>query len=147
MRVRNILEAKATSSIYWVTPDTTIQNLLEKLAEHNVGALIVSEDGKSVTGIVSERDVVRKMIQPDVNRSKTVADIMTKAAALHTASPDDTFHALMELMTQKRIRHVPIVDESGLVGVLSIGDVVKHRMQQLEFERDQLNSYVTDSSS
>ena len=147
MRVRNILEAKATSSIYWVTPDTTIQNLLEKLAEHNVGALIVSEDGKSVTGIVSERDVVRKMIQPDVNQSKTVADIMTKADDLHTASPDDTFHALMELMTQKRIRHVPIVDESGLVGVLSIGDVVKHRMQQLEFERDQLNSYVTDSSS
>ena len=147
MRVRNILEAKASPSIYWVTPDTTIQKLLEQLAEHNVGALIVSEDGKSVTGIVSERDVVRKLIEPDVHRSKTVVDIMTKADALHTASPDDTFHALMELMTEKRIRHVPIVDESGLVGILSIGDVVKHRMQQLEFERDQLSNYVTDSSS
>lgn len=147
MRVRDILEAKEKSAIHWVSPETSIEKLLEKLAEHNVGALIVSPDGKSVAGIVSERDVVRKLIGPDVNQHTLVSAIMTKAESLHTASPDDTFLSLTELMTEKRIRHVPIVDESGLVGVLSIGDVVKHRMRQLEFERDQLNSYVTDSSS
>ena len=146
MRVRNVLESKGNHTIHWISPDTTIQELLEKLAELNVGALIVSNDGSAVAGIVSERDVVRKMMKPDVTRSKTVADIMTKSDDLHTVAPDDSFHSLMMLMTDKRVRHVPVVDETGLVGVLSIGDVVKHRMQQLEFERDQLNQYVTSST-
>lgn len=146
MRVRNVLESKGNSQVHFLSPDATVQDLLEKLAELNIGAMIVSSDGSKVDGIVSERDIVRHMVHVDNTRETKIHEIMTPADALHTSTPDDSFHSLMMLMTNRRVRHVPVLDETGLVGILSIGDVVKHRMQQLEFERDQLNQYVTGSS-
>lgn len=140
MRVSDVLASKGSDAVYTITPESTVQDLLDALAEHNVGALVVSPDGQSMAGIVSERDVVRKLRAAPSPRDMTVADIMT--SDVQRCSPDDSFGGLMALMTEHRVRHIPVLDEGVLVGVVSIGDAVKYRMEQLEFERDQLNNYV-----
>lgn len=140
MQVRDVLASKGSDQVLTIGPDATISELLEALAEHNVGALVVSDDGEALLGIVSERDVVRKLRDVDDARSASVASIMS--TELRVAALDDSFGSLMATMTEHRIRHVPVLDDGRLVGVLSIGDAVKHRMDQLEFERDQLNTYV-----
>lgn len=145
MKVRDVLESKGKGPIHWVRPDATVQELLDTLAEHNVGALVVSDDGRSMAGIVSERDIVRKLRAAPGSREQSVTAIMTSAAEVRVCRPDDSFHTLMAIMTDHRVRHVPVMDEDGLVDILSIGDAVKYRMDQLEFERDQLNQYVTGS--
>lgn len=142
MRVRDILASKGSDQVYTVRPDATVQDLLDALAEYNVGALVVSSDGDTLQGVVSERDVVRKLRSVDSPREQTVASIMTPADQVRTLGPEESLHDLMVIMTELRVRHVPIVDEERLVGMLSIGDAVKQRMQQLEFERDQLSQYV-----
>lgn len=140
MRVSDVLSSKGSGEIYTVRPDATISELLDKLAELNVGALIVSDDGQQLIGIVSERDVVRK-IRDFGNTDNTRVDaIMT--TDVRVCGPADSFESLMETMTDHRVRHVPVLEGGVLVGVLSIGDAVKYRMDQLEFERDQLNNYV-----
>lgn len=102
--------------------------------------MIVSGDGTAVDGIVSERDVVRRLNDTDGVLEAPVSQIMT--AQVHTVDDADDLDSLMGLMTDRRIRHVPVLKDGGLVGVVSIGDVVKHKIGQLEFERDQLDSYV-----
>ena len=96
-------------------------------------------------GIVSERDVVRKIRDFDNLKSVTVEQIMT--SDVQVCAPEDSFGSLMAIMTEHRVRHVPVLDGDQLVGVLSIGDAVKQRMDQLEFERDQLNNYVSRGGS
>lgn len=140
MRVHEVLTSKGSTVIHTIAPDATVRELLDVLAEHNVGALIVSADDASMLGIVSERDIVRKLRDVENARAMTVADIMT--TDVRVCSPNDSFAELMAIMTEHRVRHVPVLDDGRLVGVLSIGDAVKHRMEQLEFERDQLNHYV-----
>ena len=110
------------------------------LAEHNVGALIVSADGESLDGIVSERDVVRHLHHDGTVVNNNVRSIMTEV--VETCASTDELDSLMETMTSRRIRHVPVVDDGKLVGIISIGDAVKHKLSQLQFERDQLDSYV-----
>ena len=141
MRVSDVLSSKGSGEIYSIRPDATMTELLDALAEHNVGAMVVSHDGTSMLGIVSERDVVRKLRDFDEPRSVTVEQIMT--TDVRVCAPDDSFGSLMAVMTEHRVRHVPVLDGETLVGVLSIGDAVKYRMDQLEFERDQLNNYVS----
>ena len=140
MRVHDVLTSKGSTEVHTIAPDATVRELLDVLAELNVGALVVSDDGTSMLGIVSERDIVRKLRDVDDARSRPVSDIMT--TDVRVCSPDDSFGGLMAVMTQHRVRHVPVLDNGRLVGMLSIGDAVKHRMEQLEFERDQLSSYV-----
>ncbi len=140
MRINEVLKHKAVEGVVAITPDASVRDLVALLAEHNVGALIVSVDGTSVDGIVSERDVVRRLHGDDEVLEATVDTIMT--ASVRTCAPDSTVDELMALMTEHRIRHVPVVDDGRLVGIISIGDVVKNRMAELEFERDQLDSYV-----
>lgn len=142
MKVRDVLASKGSQDVYTVRPDATVQGLLESLAEYNVGALIVSSDGETLEGVVSERDVVRKLLTVEAPREQTVASIMTSAESIRSLGPDDSFHDLMAIMTDHRVRHVPILEEDRLIGMLSIGDAVKHRTEQLEFERDQLSQYV-----
>jgi CBS domain-containing protein len=111
------------------------------MAEHNVGALVVSADGVSVLGIVSERDVARGFHADPGLLAAPVSHIMT--ADVHTRFPDDSIEDLMVLMTEERIRHVPVVGDNGvLTGIVSIGDVVKGRIKQLEFEKEQLEGYI-----
>lgn len=141
MRVSDVLTSKGSGTVYTIRPEATMNDLLDMLAEHNVGALVVSHDGSSMLGIVSERDVVRKLRGFDEPSQVTVEEIMT--TDVQVCAPDDSFETLMTIMTEHRVRHVPVLDEGSLVGVLSIGDAVKQRMDQLEFERDQLNNYVS----
>ena len=145
MRVSDVLSSKGSSTIYTIRPEATMSELLDALAEHNVGALVVSNDGTTMQGIVSERDVVRKMRDFDDLKSVTVEQIMT--SDVQVCAPEDSFGSLMAIMTEHRVRHVPVLDGDQLVGVLSIGDAVKQRMDQLEFERDQLNNYVSRGGS
>ena len=140
MKIGDVLNAKPESGVVTITPDAGVRELIAKLAEHNVGALIVSSDGETVEGIVSERDVVRHLHHDGTVVNNTVGAIMTEV--VETTAPDSTLDELMEIMTNRRIRHVPVVKDGVLVGIVSIGDVVKHKMSQLEFERDQLDSYV-----
>ena len=140
MRIREIVAAKPSQAVVTVSPQATVTELLALLAENNVGALVVSSDGSRVEGIVSERDVVRRLHEnPDV-LSAEVATIMT--SSVHTVDPDSDLDEMMSVMTERRIRHVPVVADDALVGIVSIGDVVKHKIDRLQFERDQLDSYV-----
>ena len=140
MRINDVLNAKSSHDVITIGPDASIRDLVALLAEHNVGALIVSADGQAVDGIVSERDVVRRLNdRPDI-LDASVSDIMT--TEVRTCEGDADLTELMRIMTEHRIRHVPVLSGGKLTGVISIGDVVKNRIGELEFERDQLDSYV-----
>ena len=144
MRINDVLGAKSGgSAVVTVSPDTTVRDLIALLAEHNIGAVIVSTDDDPVAGIVSERDVVRGLTGGTDLLDRDVASIMT--AEVQTAAPTDSVHDLMKLMTEHRIRHVPVFADGELHGIVSIGDVVKSRIGELEFERDQLTSYVSNT--
>jgi CBS domain-containing protein len=143
MRIGDILQAKRSRDVVTIAPDASVRQLIAELSEHNVGALIVSSDGETVDGIVSERDVVRHLHSDGTVINNTVGAIMT--GVVETCDEDTPLDDLMKMMTERRIRHVPVVHEGRLVGIISIGDVVKHRIVQLEFERDQLDSYVHQS--
>ncbi len=140
MRVKDVLTSKGSQAVHTIHPETTVSELLDRLADHDIGALVVSADGTHLAGIVSERDVVRKLRGVDDPGGTPVATIMVTDVV--TCGLDDSTDDLMALMTRRRVRHVPVLDEGELVGLLSIGDAVKHRMDTLEFERDQLSSYV-----
>ena len=140
MRIHQVLAAKAIKDVLTITPDATVRELLRMLTEHNVGALVVSADGTSVDGIVSERDVVRNLHDHEALLDSTVSTIMT--VEVRTCDRDDAVNDLMQVMTEHRVRHLPVVEDGRLTGIISIGDVVKSRMSELEFERDQLDKYV-----
>lgn len=140
MFVHEILSSKGTGSVFTIRPDASVADLLEALAEHNVGALVVSSDGAEMEGIVSERDIVRKLRTLGEPQRVLVSDIMT--TDVRVCSPHDTLGDLMGVMTEHRVRHVPVLENGVIVGVVSIGDAVKSRMDQLEFERDQLTHYL-----
>jgi CBS domain-containing protein len=140
MKISDVIKGKSASGVITIIPDATVRELLALLAEHNIGAVIVSGDGTAVDGIVSERDVVRKLNGDDSVLDAPVQQIMT--ASVQTCEPSLDVDELMAQMTEHRIRHVPVIDHDRLVAVVSIGDVVKSRIGQLEFERDQLDSYV-----
>ena len=140
MRISEVLRSKPSAVVVTITPEATVRELVEQLAAHNVGALVVSVDGTSVDGIVSERDVVRRLRDDEALLEQPVSAIMTEA--VHRCTPDQPINDLMVLMTDHRIRHVPVVEDGRLTGIISIGDVVKSRIGELEFERDQLDRYL-----
>lgn len=140
MRISDVLRNKG-SAVATITPETSVAGLLTELAVHNIGAMVVvSPDG--LLGIVSERDVVRKLhdVGADLLR-RPVSEIMTAMVA--TCTPEDSVDSLSALMTNNRVRHVPVVVEGRLAGIVSIGDVVKTRMEELEREHEHLQAYIT----
>lgn len=143
MRIGEILSAKPDSGVVTISPDAGVRELIALLAEHNIGALIVSSDGTGIEGIVSERDVVRHLHSDGTVINNVVSAIMTQV--VETCAPEDDLDAVMATMTARRFRHVPVVDGGRLAGIISIGDVVKHKIGQLEFERDQLDNYLRQS--
>ena len=145
MRIHEVLAGKSSQDVVTVQPSATVRELLALLAEHNIGALVVSTDGSSVEGIVSERDVVRHLHDDENLLGAPVSTIMS--AEVETCQVEATVNDLMAVMTERRFRHVPVVRDGGLVGIVSIGDVVKSRMSELQFERDQLDSYVHSGQS
>ena len=142
MKVSDVLRSKG-SEVITIKPDETISGLLALLAEHRIGAVVVSTDGSSVEGIVSERDIVRHLHTCGTSvLDATVSQIMTSYVTNGTA--DDNIADLAGTMTEQRVRHVPIVDREGkLAAIVSIGDIVKHRLSELQSERDQLRDYIT----
>ena len=143
MQVAKILARKG-ADVFTIEPDATVAVAVAVLGERHVGALIVSSDGTTVAGIVSERDVVRRLAElgPGV-LDQPVSSVMT--AEVVTCTPAATTEELMGVVTERRIRHVPVLEDDRLAGLVSIGDVVKHKISTLQFERDQLDSYVHQS--
>jgi CBS domain-containing protein len=140
MRISDVLRQKGTA-VATVRPSATVRQLLTTLREHNIGATVVTTDGDAVVGIVSERDIVRNLEErgADLLDAK-VSEIMTRGVL--TCGPDDTVDSLAETMTERRIRHMPVLDHGRLAGIVSIGDVVKSHIRQLETDREQLESYI-----
>ncbi len=141
MRVSTILSAKG-AAVATIAPDAAISTAVDELRLHGVGALVVSSDGRAIEGILSERDVVRRLAERgEAVLHEPVADVMT--VDVRTCSPDDGLETLARLMTDHRHRHLPVVTDGGLVGIVSIGDVVKARLTQLEAETQQLQDYIS----
>ncbi|WP_122818227.1 CBS domain-containing protein [Nocardioides pantholopis] len=140
MHIEDVLHAKAATEVVTVGPETGVRELLAVLAERNIGAVVVSSPADAIAGIVSERDVVRRLHLDGTVLNNTVGAIMT--SSVETCAPRDDLDAVLQTMTERRVRHLPVVDGGGLVGIVSIGDLVKHKIGQLQFERDQLDSYL-----
>ena len=140
MRINDVIRRKGTV-VVTIGPDATVGELLDLLAEHGIGALVVSGDGQGVDGIVSERDVVRHLHSRGVDVLQArVSEIMS--AEVTTCGPNDSVEQLMRQMTNLRVRHIPVVVDGVLHGIVSIGDVVKHRIDELQLERDELVGYL-----
>ena len=140
MLADQILERKGRE-VSTVAPEATVRDALATLAEANVGALVVSPDGAALAGIISERDIVRRLAAdgPDL-LDQPVSTLMQRE--VHTCTGSDNVDQLMHLMSEHRIRHLPVVADDALVGIISIGDVVKTRVDELVSEKDQLVDYI-----
>lgn len=141
MKIAAILGRKG-DFVATVGPDTTVATLLQSLAEHEIGAVVVTSEDGAILGIASERDVARALTSrgPSV-LDGAVAEIMTDLAA--SCELDTPVEEVMVVMTEKRVRHLPVLDDGQMVGIVSIGDVVKARIEKLEDERKSLLSYIT----
>lgn len=145
MRVSDVIRAKG-NSVVTVEPQVDVRTLLGILAEHGIGAVVVSTDGETVEGIVSERDIVRALASRGATViSEPVSAIMT--SDVKTSPTDAPVVDLMRTMTEGRFRHVPVVADGKLAGIVSIGDIVKNRVGELEIERDSLSRYITTATS
>ncbi|MFL6140248.1 MAG: CBS domain-containing protein [Labedaea sp.] len=139
MRISDVLRSKG-STVATVGPETSVGGLVAELARHNVGAMVVV-NGAAVVGIVSERDVVRQLNERGASLlDAPVSRIMT--TSVFTCLPTDSVDSLAATMTERRIRHMPVVVDGELLGIVSIGDVVKSRIGELESDREQLESYI-----
>jgi CBS domain-containing protein len=139
--VHDILQTKGTT-VWSVTPDTTVYDALELMAEKNVGAVLVLDDEGCVAGVLSERDYARRVaLEGRTARDTLAGDIMS--TRVMGVRPDHTVEQCMAIMTDRHIRHLPVVDEDSLVGVISIGDIVKAVLSHQEFMIEQLENYIT----
>jgi CBS domain-containing protein len=140
MNVETILKTKG-SNVVTVAPSDTVKHALSVLEAHEIGAVVVSADRLRVEGILSERDIVRELARRGAAVLDTkVVEIMTRE--VYVCEPDDTVAELMSQMTDRRIRHLPVVVEGRLQGIISIGDVVKNRLGEVESEKDALREYI-----
>ena len=140
MTVSSILQRKG-GSIITLRAGDSVGEAVSRLAENRIGAIVVVDAQMGVEGIISERDVVRLIHERGVGVLATpVGDVMTRAVV--TCTPDEIIPAIMERMTRGRFRHVPVVAEDRLVGIISIGDVVKHRVEEMERESAALRDYI-----
>ena len=141
MHVSDILAAKRGEQVHTVRPDESIGNLVQRLRLERIGALVVSEQGNTVDGIISERDVAHGLAEHGADvLNRKVRDLMT--GAVTTCPPSETLAHVAKLMTHRRIRHIPIVEGKKLVGIVSIGDVVRYRLDELELEQNVLRDYA-----
>ena len=142
MKIASIIAQKGPF-VATINTESNITHLVDILKRHNIGAVVVSDDGRHIKGIISERDVVRALAAHSGEISALqVAELMTKD--VFTCTQDDTVESLMQTMTERKFRHVPVVDEDGtLIAVVSIGDLVRHRLAELADERSALINYIT----
>jgi CBS domain-containing protein len=141
MRISDVLRVKG-GQVVTVLPDAEVGHLLNVLAEHRIGAVVVSADGSTVDGIVSERDIVRALAARGASvLSEPVTAIYT--ADVFTVDLGAQLEDLMRIMTERKVRHLPVVVDGTLAGIVSIGDVVKNRIDELEDERSALSNYIS----
>jgi CBS domain-containing protein len=141
MQIGTILQTKG-SDVLVIAGSASVLDATRLLASGGVGALVVSEDGSSIDGIVSERDIARLVATRGADGLEVpVEAVMTRD--VHTCCLDDTIDHLMAVMTERRIRHLPVVVDGALAGIVSIGDVVKHRLSELETETQTLHEYIS----
>jgi CBS domain-containing protein len=140
MRIRDILATKGPD-VVTVPPDATLREAMRHLVAHNIGAVVAVDDAGRIHGILSERDLLRTAAD-DPRRLETehVADVMTRE--LITAAPEAEIRSVMQIMTERRIRHLPVVHREELVGIISIGDVVSALRRTVEEENEQLHAYI-----
>jgi CBS domain-containing protein len=140
MTVKSILAAKG-GDIITIEPTANLETAVRTLAEHRIGALLVLGPDRRVIGILSERDIVRTLAEQGFAAlSQPLAQVMTRKVV--TCSPTETISVIMERMTAGKFRHVPVIDQEQVVGIVSIGDVVKHRLQEMEHESAALRDYI-----
>jgi len=143
MNVETILRNKG-NWVATIRPDATIADAVNMLRRERIGAIVVSDDGNSVDGILSERDVVNALVDAGgALLSRRVDDIMTRNVI--ACEPGDTVGELMAEMTSRRIRHFPVVADGRLCGIVSIGDLVKNRLDEVEFEAQSLRSFIASA--
>lgn len=139
--VAQILRAKRGKAVHTIGPRSTVYEVVQAMAEHGIGALLVVEDQR-IVGIVTERDYARKIVLAGRTSKETpVADIMTREVLF--VSPQQTTEECMALMTENRVRHLPVLDKGQLVGLVSIGDLVKDIISEQRFIIEQLEHYIT----
>ncbi|MHB8328308.1 MAG: CBS domain-containing protein [Acidimicrobiales bacterium] len=140
MQISTLLADKGTT-VATIRGDASVSDAVAELRRHRIGALVVSADGQQIDGIVSERDIVRGLSERyGALLDEAVSSIMTSTVV--TCSPDDDIESLMTTMTDHRVRHVPVVADGILCGIVSIGDVVKNRIGELEKDRKELVEYI-----
>jgi CBS domain-containing protein len=140
MNVETILRNKGRR-VATIRADATIADAVNGLANYGVGALVVSDDGDSVDGIISERDIVTALAEDGADLlTRRVGEVMTRPVI--TCEPEETVAELMAEMTNRRIRHFPVVKDGRLCGIISIGDVVKNRLDEIEFEASSMRSFI-----
>ena len=143
MHVKEILAHKGPA-VVTIAPGASVARVVAMLAEHRIGALVVTSDGRRIEGIVSERDVVRALNAFGADLlGMAVREIMT--ADVHTCVPADEVRSLARTMTDKRFRHMPVVIDGALSGIVTIGDIVKGRVDELETEHEQLMDYISSA--
>ena len=141
MTVANILKSKGTSKVHTIGPEATVQDASARLSQHRIGSLVVSSDQRNALGILSERDIVRELGRRGSGcLSETVAELMTKK--LVTARPQDRVDDVLAKMTAGRFRHMPVVDDGGMIGLITLGDVVKFRLEEVKMEKDALEGMI-----
>ncbi len=144
MTVRRIIKSKNDARIVTAKPSESVQEVARTLAKHRIGAVIISADGSSVDGILSERDIVRALGTQGVDcMSRPASDLMT--AKVQGCSFDDTAVSVMERMSEGRFRHMPVVEDGKLVAVISIGDVVKARISEMQTENQALTGMIANT--
>lgn len=142
MSVGRILATKG-SKVITIQPDRTVKDALMTLAEHNIGALVVIDESNHPVGIISERDIVRDAARDDDFITKRVRDVMTGDVVTGTAQDD--LRSVANIMTERRFRHLPIVENDELIGIVSIGDVVKAQRDQYQGEVETLQTQIMES--
>lgn len=139
-KVADILRQKS-GGVVTIGPQLTIQDAISKLVEHNIGSLVVADEDGSIAGIITERDILRQCSNRAEEKARTpIGEVMTKDVIIGV--PDDALDYVMGIMTTNRIRHLPILDDGDLVGMISIGDVVHAHLQEREFENRMLKDYI-----
>lgn len=140
MLVKQIL-ANKTAGVVTLAPGATLREAVELLAARRIGAVVISPDGRRVAGILSERDVVRELGRRGADcLDEKVEKVMTRA--IYGCAPDDSADRVLEVMTQRRFRHMPVMEGDAMVGFISIGDVVAARLAELQMERDALTGMI-----
>lgn len=141
MLVHQVLKSKPNAGVITAKPDLTLAQAAEMLSAHRIGTVVISSDGTAPDGILSERDIVRELGQKGVGcLSSLVSDAMTRK--LVTCVPSDDVNSVLEKMTAGRFRHMPVLDEGKMVGLISIGDVVKARLSELAMEKEALEGMI-----